>query len=128
MSAVSCLARDFYGFGFGLPPVIVANWKLPQWTASEISSRPPRGPALPESGVWLNCVVMNYKTRVLKRYPGAKLVKSTGEQDLYSVSDGDVVLCDSAKSPTDAWRRAALFLDRPYSDAHSRWKHNDGTS
>ena len=71
---------------------------------------------------------MNYKTRVLKRYPGAKLVKTTGEQDLYSVSDGDVVLCDSAKSPTDAWRRAALFLDRPYSDAGSRWKRNDGTS
>lgn len=72
---------------------------------------------------------MNYKTRVLKRYPGAKLVKTAGEQELYSVSDGgDVVLCDSAKSPTDAWRRAALFLDRPYSDTHSRWKRDDETS
>jgi hypothetical protein len=71
---------------------------------------------------------MNYKTRVLKRYPGAKLVKTTGEQDLYSVSDGDVILCESAKSPTDAWRRAALFLDRPYSDADTRWKRDDGAS
>jgi hypothetical protein len=71
---------------------------------------------------------MNYKTRVLKRYRNAKLVKTTGEQALYSVSDGDVVLCDSAKSPTDAWRRAALFLDRPYSDADSRWKRDDEPS
>jgi hypothetical protein len=71
---------------------------------------------------------MNYKSRVLKRYPSAKLVKTTGEQNLYSVSDGNVVLCDSAKSPTDAWRRAALFLDRPYSDADSRWKRNDDPS
>jgi hypothetical protein len=71
---------------------------------------------------------MNYKTRVLKRYPSAKLVKITGEQTLYSVSDGDVVLCDSAKSPTDAWRRAALFLDRPYSDADTRWRRDDETS
>jgi hypothetical protein len=71
---------------------------------------------------------MNYKTRVLKRYPGAKLVKITAEQALYSVSDGDVVLCDSAKSPTDAWRRAALFLDRPYSDADTRWHRDDETS
>jgi len=68
---------------------------------------------------------MNYKTRVLKRYPSAKLVKTTGEQTLYSVSDGDVVLCESAKSPTDAWRRAALFLDRPYSDADTRWRRDD---
>jgi hypothetical protein len=71
---------------------------------------------------------MNYKTRVLKRYPSAKLVKTTGEQTLYSVSDGAVVLCDSAKSPTDAWRRAALFLDRPYSDADTRWRRDDETS
>ena len=71
---------------------------------------------------------MNYKTRVLKRYPSAKLVKTTGEPTLYSVSDGDVVLCDSAKSPTDAWRRAALFLDRPYSDADTRWRRDDETS
>jgi hypothetical protein len=71
---------------------------------------------------------MNYKTRVLKRYPSAKLVKITGEQTLYSVSDGDVVLCDSAKSPTDAWRRAALFLDRPYSDANTRWRRDDEPS
>jgi hypothetical protein len=71
---------------------------------------------------------MNYKTRVLKRYPSAKLVKITGEQTLYSVSDGNVVLCDSAKSPTDAWRRAALFLDRPYSDADTRWRRDDETS
>ena len=71
---------------------------------------------------------MNYKTRVLKRYPSAKLVKTTGEHTLYSVSDGDVVLCDSATSPTDAWRRAALFLDRPYSDADTRWRRDDETS
>ena len=55
--------------------------------------------------------------RVLKRHPGAKLVKHTGEQDSYSVSDGDTILCASAKSPTDAWRRAALAIDYPYSDA-----------
>jgi hypothetical protein len=73
--------------------------------------------------------VMNYKTRVLKRYRNAKLVKTaTGEQPLYSVSDGEVVLCESAKSPTDAWRRAALFLDRPYSDAGSRWGHDNEPS
>ncbi len=71
---------------------------------------------------------MNYKTRVLRRHPSAKLVKTTGEQTLYSVSDGDVVLCDSAKSPTDAWRRAALFLDRPYSDADTRWRRDDEPS
>jgi len=72
---------------------------------------------------------MNYKMRVLKRYRDAKLVKTvSGAQTLYSVSDGDVVLCESAKSPTDAWRRAALFLDRPYSDAGSRWGHDDGSS
>ena len=72
---------------------------------------------------------MNYKTRVLKRYPSAKLVKSaTGEPPLYSVSDGEIVLCESAKSPTDAWRRSALFLDRPYSDADTRWRRTDETS
>jgi hypothetical protein len=60
---------------------------------------------------------MNSKTRVLKRYPGAKLVKTSGEhEDSYSVRDGDTVLCASAKSPTDAWRRAALAIDYPYSD------------
>jgi hypothetical protein len=69
---------------------------------------------------------MNYKARVLKRYRNAKLVKTTaGDQTLYSVSDGDVVLCASAKSPTDAWRRSALFLDRPYSDADERWRRDD---
>ena len=74
-------------------------------------------------------LLMNYKTRVLKRYRNAKLVKTaTGEQTLYSVSDGEVVLCESAKSPTDAWRRAALFLDRPYSDAGSRWGHDNEPS
>ena len=71
---------------------------------------------------------MNYKTRVLKRYPNAKLVKTAGEPDLYAVSDGEVVLCEASKSPTDAWRRAALFLDRPYSDADTRWKRDDETS
>ena len=72
---------------------------------------------------------MNYKMRVLKRYRDAKLVKTvSGAQTLYSVSDGDVVLCESAKSPTDAWRRAALFLDRPYSDAGSRWGHDNEPS
>jgi hypothetical protein len=71
---------------------------------------------------------MNYKTRVLKRYPSAKLVKTTGDPTLYSVRAGEVVLCDSAKSPTDAWRRAALFLDRPFSDADSRWRRDDETS
>ena len=45
---------------------------------------------------------MNYKTRVLKRYPHAKLVKSASEAPLYSVTDGEIVLCESAKSPTDA--------------------------
>ena len=64
---------------------------------------------------------MNSKTRVLKRYPGAKLVKNAGEPDSYSVSDGDTVLCASAKSPTDAWRRAALSIDYPYSDSDSPW-------
>ena len=72
---------------------------------------------------------MNYKMRVLKRYRNAKLVKTvSGAQTLYSVSDGDVVLCESAKSPTDAWRRSALFLDRPYSDADTRWRRTDETS
>ena len=61
---------------------------------------------------------MNSKTRVLKRHPGAKLVKTSGEHgNSYSVSDGDTILCASAKSPTDAWRRAALAIDYPYSDA-----------
>lgn len=59
---------------------------------------------------------MNYKTRVLKRHPGAKLVKNAGDPDSYTVSDGDTVLCASAKSPTDAWRRAALAIDYPYRD------------
>ena len=70
---------------------------------------------------------MNSKTRVLTRYPGAKLVKNAGEPDSYSVSDGDTVLCASAKSPTDAWRRAALALDRPYSDVDSRWRRDGET-
>jgi len=65
---------------------------------------------------------MNSKTRVLKRHPGAKLVKNSDEQDSYSVRDGDTILCASAKSPTDAWRRAALAIDYPYSDADSRWE------
>ena len=71
---------------------------------------------------------MNYKTRVFKRYPGAKLVKTSGDPPLYSVRDGETILCESAKSPTDAWRQAALFLDRPYSDADTRWRRNDETS
>lgn len=70
---------------------------------------------------------MNSKTRVLKRYPRAKLMKNAGEPDSYSVSDGDTVLCASAKSPTDAWRRAALSIDYPYSDADSRWDGSDKT-
>jgi hypothetical protein len=68
---------------------------------------------------------MNYKTRVLKRYPGAKLVKTSGERESYGVSDGDTVLSESANSPTDAWRRAATFLDHPYSDPQTRWRRND---
>ena len=71
---------------------------------------------------------MNSKTRVLRRYPNAKLVKITGEQNLYSIRDGETVLCDSAKSPTDAWRRAALALDYPYSDATTRWRDSDDHS
>jgi hypothetical protein len=71
---------------------------------------------------------MNSKTRVLRRYPNAKLVKLTGEKTLYSVRDGATVLCDSAKSPTDAWRRAALALDYPYSDATTRWRDTDERS
>ena len=71
---------------------------------------------------------MNYKTRVLKRYPHANLVKSAAEPPLYSVSDGEIVLCEAAKSPTDAWRRSALFLDRPYSDAETRWRRPDEPS
>ena len=70
---------------------------------------------------------MNPKTRVLKRYPTAKLVKNVGEQDSYSVVDGDTVLCASAKSPTDAWRRAALSIDYPYSDTDSRWDNTGKT-
>jgi hypothetical protein len=73
-------------------------------------------------------MVMNYKTRVLRRYPRAELVKSSSEPPLYSVTDGEIVLCESAKSPTDAWRRSALFLDRPYSDAETRWRRTDETS
>jgi hypothetical protein len=68
---------------------------------------------------------MNYKTRVFKRYPGAKLIKTAGEPPVYAVKDGDTVLCESANSPTDAWRQAALFLDRPYSDPHTRWRRDD---
>jgi hypothetical protein len=70
---------------------------------------------------------MNYKTRVLKRYPGAQLVKSSGERQTYAVKSGDIVLCEAANSPTDAWRQAATFLDRPYSDVGTRWRHNDPT-
>jgi hypothetical protein len=68
---------------------------------------------------------MNYKTRVHRRYPGAKLIKTSGEHDTYSVRDGEVVLCESAKSSTDAWRQAATFLDYPYSDANTRWRRTD---
>ena len=65
---------------------------------------------------------MNYKTRVLRRYPNAKLVKTTGKPVSYSVTDGVVTLSESANSPTDAWRRAATFLDHPYSDPATRWR------
>lgn len=68
---------------------------------------------------------MNSKTRVLRRYPNAKLLKIAGELPLYSVRDGETILCDSAKSPTDAWRRAALALDYPYSDSTTRWSDSD---
>jgi hypothetical protein len=51
---------------------------------------------------------MNSKTRVLRRYPNAKLVKISGEQSFYSIRDGDTVPCETAKSPTDAWRRASF--------------------
>ena len=44
----------------------------------------------------------------------AKLVKNEGEPQTYAVKSGDEVLCESANSPTDAWRQAATFLDRPY--------------
>ena len=71
---------------------------------------------------------MNSKTRVLRRYPNAKLIKIAGEQTLYSVRDGETVLCDTAKSPTDAWRRAALALDYPYSDSTTRWSDSDEKS
>lgn len=70
---------------------------------------------------------MNSKTRVLKRYPAAKLVKNAGEQDSYSVIDGETVLGAAAKSPTDAWRRAALAIDYPYSDSDSRWDNSGKT-
>jgi hypothetical protein len=60
---------------------------------------------------------MNYKNRVLKRHPGAKLVKVSGERECFAVKDGDTVLCDSANSATDAWRQAATLLDRPYGPA-----------
>jgi hypothetical protein len=69
---------------------------------------------------------MNNKTRVLRRYPKAQLVKTSGaEKDTYAVKSGDVVLCDAANSPTDAWRQAATFLDRPYSDVSTRWGGKD---
>ena len=35
---------------------------------------------------------------------------------------------DVARRFSDAWRRAALFLDRPYSDAGSRWGHDNEPS
>ena len=70
---------------------------------------------------------MNSKARVLKRYPAAKLVKNVGEQDSYSVIDAETVLCASAKSPTDAWRRAALSIDYPYSETDSRWDNTGKT-
>jgi hypothetical protein len=58
---------------------------------------------------------MNYKNRVLKRHRGAKLVKiSVENKECYAVKDGETVLCESANSPTDAWRQAATLLDRPY--------------
>jgi len=57
---------------------------------------------------------MNYKNRVLKRHPQAKLVKLSGEKECFAVKDGETVLCESANSPTDAWRQAATLLDRPY--------------
>jgi hypothetical protein len=59
---------------------------------------------------------MNYKNRVLKRHPKAKLVKLSGEgeKECFAVKEGETVLCESANSPTDAWRQAATLLDRPY--------------
>ncbi len=61
---------------------------------------------------------MNYKNRVLKRHRGAKLVKiSIDDKECFAVKDGDTVLCESANSPTDAWRQAATLLDRPYGPA-----------
>jgi hypothetical protein len=68
---------------------------------------------------------MNYKARVFKRYPGAKLVKTSSEPDTYAVKDGETVLCEAANSPTDAWRQAATFLDHPYSDPRTRWGGGD---
>ena len=96
----------------GLEPRTRTKYKI----ESKLKAAAPAAPLIQEGNS------MNYKTRVLKRHPGAKLVKTSGEQDSYSVSEGDTILCASAKSPTDAWRRAALSIDYPYSDADSRWE------
>jgi len=69
---------------------------------------------------------MNYKNRVLKRHRGAKLVKiSTGDKECFAVKDGETVLCESANSPTDAWRQAATLLDRPYGPAPATRSSSD---
>jgi hypothetical protein len=68
---------------------------------------------------------MNYKNRVLKRHPGAKLVKLSGERECFAVRDGETILCESANSPTDAWRQAATLLDRPYGPASTSRSHPD---
>ncbi len=68
---------------------------------------------------------MNYKNRVLKRHRGAKLVKISGEREYFMVKDGETVLCESANSPTDAWRQAATLLDRPYGPAPTRSHPDD---
>jgi hypothetical protein len=68
---------------------------------------------------------MNYKSRVLKRHPGAKLMKVSGEREYFAVKDGETVLCDSANSATDAWRQAATLLDRPYGPASTARSHPD---
>ncbi len=70
---------------------------------------------------------MNYKNRVLKRHPGAKLVKLSGEREYFAVKDGETVLCESANSPTDAWRQAATLLDRPYGPPPATRSHSDET-
>jgi hypothetical protein len=68
---------------------------------------------------------MNHKARVLKRYPSAKLVKTRGEQVSFGVSDGSLTLSQSESTPTEAWRKAALAIDHPFSDPDSRWRDPD---